>query len=413
MSLKGRLHYAWIVSFAGLLIAGAGTGIINSTLGVFVKPVCEDLGFLRGQFSTYGSISMLVSVILMPLFGSFFKRFGFRRVAIPGAVICGFTLLGYSVSSELWQFYVFAFVSGLFVNGFGIMAIGILVNNWFIDKKGLATGIAFSGSGLLAAILIPIANKIIELQGWRWTYRFLAFVSLFVLIPVLLFIIKDRPEDAGLEPYRSGKRESEEMHPTGETGLTRGEAFRTASFWLLAIAVMGITLCQGGPHVHTISFLNDIGYSAAYASTVSSVYMIFLTGFKVIMGLVFDRLGPLKGSMLIGGCCVLFPVFALFATFPVSPWIYALALGLASSGATVLGPILTGSYYGRKDFSRIYSIISMFSFIGVVISSPFFGSIYDVTGSYTLAWFFVIGMGIVVCICLIGAYRTRKKIVYI
>ena len=404
----GKRYYAWIIAFAGLLIAGAGTGIYNSVLGVFVKPVCEDLGFLRGRFTIYGSICLLVCVVLMPFFGTLLKRFGFRRIALLSTVTCGLALVGYSMASELWHFYTLAFLSGLFINGSGIMAVGILVDKWFIDRKGLATGIAFSGSGLLAAILIPITNRFIELNGWRWGYRFLACVSLLILVPVLLFIVKDKPEDAGLEPYRINKRASAKDNSPQNTGKTRNEAFRTASFWFLATALMGITLCQAGPHVLTVSFLSDIGYSTVFASTVSSIYMLSLTGFKVGMGFLFDRLGSLKGSMLIGGCCVLFPVLALLAAFPAVPWVYALALSVASSGATVLGAILTTNFYGGKDFPRIYSVLSMFSYIGAVISSPSFGAIYDATGSYSLAWILVIGIGIVVCVCLLGAHKTRK-----
>jgi MFS family permease len=174
---------------------------------------------------------------------------------------------------------------------------------------------------------------------------------------------------------------------------------------------MGITLCQAGPHIHTIAFISDIGYSIAFASVISSAYMIFLTIFKIVMGIVFDRLGSLRGSMLIAGCCVLFPVFALLAGFPVFPWIYALFLGLASSGATILGPILTANYFGRKDFSRVYSLISMFTFVGVAVSSPLYGVIFDVAGSYNLAWIFSLVMGVVVCICLQRAYQTSKRIV--
>jgi MFS family permease len=329
--------------------------------------------------------------------------------------VCGSILFGYSVSSELWHFYVLGFINGLFVNGAGGMAVGILVNRWFTDKRGLATGIAFSGSGLLVAVLIPMANRFIELNGWRWTYRFLGCVFLLILIPVISFIVKNKPEDIGLETYRKSKDSEPEKKPGSQddshAGLTRNEAFRTATFWFLAIAVMGITLGQAGPHIHTISFLSDIGYPIAFASTISSAYMIFLTVFKVIMGILFDRLGSLKGSLIIGVCLILFPVFALLALFPVSPWIYALVLGVASSGATILGPILTANYFGRKDFSRIYSLMSMCSSIGVAISSPLYGTIFDTAGSYTPAWFISIGTGIVVCICLIGAFRSSKKIV--
>lgn len=409
-----KLHYAWVIAFAGLFISGAGIGIFNSCVGVFVKPVCADLGFTRGQFTLYSSISTLVSLILMPIFGSLFRRFGYKRIAIIGSTMCGLSLIGYSFSSHLWQFYTLGVVSGLLINGVGIMSIGILVNKWFIDKKGLATGIAFSGSGLLAAILIPIANMFIELNGWRWTYRFLAFISLCVLISVILFIVKDKPEDMGLEPYRSNGGGKKNAQPSFglNVGLTREESFRTGSFWLLAIAALGITLCQAGPHVHTVSFLSDIGYSASYAAAISSVYMLLLTACKIGMGFMLDRLGSLKGSMLIGGCCVLFPILALLAAFPVAPWVYAIILAMASSGSTVLGIILTTNYFGGKDFARVYSIISMFSYIGVAISSPLLGIIYDTTGSYSNAWVLIIGIGIVVCICLLGANQMSKRLVF-
>ncbi|MDL2234103.1 MFS transporter [Ruminococcaceae bacterium OttesenSCG-928-L11] len=409
-----KLHYAWVIAFAGMLISGAGVGIVNSTLGVFVRPVCEELGFLRGQFTLYSSISTLVCVVLMPVFGTLFRRFGFRRIAVIGAIACGLVLMGYSFSSKLWHFYLFAFLSGIFVNGIGIMSVGILVNQWFIDKKGLATGIAYSGSGLVAAILIPITNKFIELHGWRWGYRFLAIISLSVLLLVILFVVQNKPEDKGLEPYRTGESQKKSAQPSVslDVGLTREEAFHKTAFWMLAIAVMGITLCQAGPHVHTASFLSDIGYSSAFASSVSSVYMLLLTACKVVMGYVFDKLGSLKGSLLIGGCCVLFPIVALFAANPVIPWVYIVFLAMASSGATILATVLTTNYFGGKDFSRVYSIISMFSYFGITISSPLLGTIYDLTGGYTVAWILIACVGIVVCACLIGTNRLSRSIVF-
>lgn len=135
--------------------------------------------------------------------------------------------------------------------------------------------------------------------------------------------MRDKPEDKGLEPYRSAKNKSVvQASPSLEiratSGLTRAEAVRTSSFWLLAIAIFFIAICQAGLHSHRL-ILNDTGYTAAFASTVSSVYMILLTASKVIMGFVFDKLGSLKGSMLIGGCCVLFPILHFLQRFQLSP----------------------------------------------------------------------------------------------
>ncbi len=405
-----RANYPWVIMLACVLIMGAGSGILSSTLGVLIRPVCLDLGFMRSKFSLYATITSLTQVVLMPVFGSLFQRFGFRRVAFISALFCGCALFGYSISSSLWLFYFFAFVCGLFINGFTTMAIGILMNDWFIDRRGFALGIAYCGSGLFSSIMIPVSNSIIEAFGWRWAYRFLGCVCLGILLPIILFVVRDKPSNMGMSPYMDTSSKS---HPSikkdQDSGLMRDQAIKTATFWLLFASCFGITLCQAGPHTNTVSFLNDIGYSSTYAASVSSVYMILLTVCKVTMGFIFDKLGSLKGSLLVGISCVLFPIIALFAKSPGVPWIYAGFLAIASSGCTVMATVLTTNYFGRKDFSRIYSLISMAVYAGVAISSPAFGLVFDLTGGYNTAWFIIAGIGIVLCITLtVSAYLSKS-----
>ena len=358
--MKQKLHYAWIVAGFAMLISGAGSGVFISTLGVFVKPVCDMYGFSRADFPLYSTIFFITNVIMMPIYGNLFQKFGFRKISTVSSVICSLCLFSYSFCTKLWMFYAVTLISGLFINGISIMAVGILINKWFVDSKGLASGIAFSGSGIIAAILLPVCSRLIETCGIAFTYRFLAVFEMIITLPVILLILKDDPESAGVSPYRaagrvSGKGVSSEKTAATEIhrGFTRWQALKTPCFWLLFIGIAGIAVCQAGANSNTVSILADIGYSNAFAASVSSAYMVMLTVFKILMGRVFDRLGSLKGSMLIGGCCVLFPVTAIFNRISFVPWIYILFLAIASSGSTVLGNVLTGNYFGQKDYSKI------------------------------------------------------------
>ena len=74
----------------------------------------------------------------------------------------------------------------------------------------------------------------------------------------------------------------------------------------------------------------------------------------------------------------------------------------------MLGPVVTASYFGRKDFSRIFSMVSMFSFIGIAISAPGLGFVFDLTDSYDMAWVMIIVVGMTVCVSSISAYKTSK-----
>lgn len=414
MKRGGKLHYGWVVVFASLILAGLGSGVFASTLGVFVKPICDDLGFARGQFMLYSTIYFIVNVSLMSVFGSMFQRFGFRRVSAVCVIGLSLALFGYSFSRQLWQFYACAFFSGLFINGISLMAVGILVGRWFIARRGLASGIAYSGSGLMAAALLPICNRLNEAFGWSWTFRFLGVFELALALPIILLIIRDKPEDMGLQPF--GAEQIQSATSFGKrtaglnTGLTRSEALRTPSFWLLFIAITGIALCMAGANSNTVTILSDVGYSAGYAATVSSAYMVVLTICKVSIGHVLDRIGPLKGALLIGGSCVVFPIVALFLRVPVAPWIYICFLAIAGSGCSVLGTVLTSEYFGRKDYSRIYSVIAMATQLGAAFSTPLLGFIYDHTGGYDIAWYLFATLAVGVCLLLVQSHRGSKTI---
>jgi len=408
---KLPFHYGWLIVASGMLLAGAGSGIFGSTIGVFVKPVCEKYGFARASFMIYSTIYFIVNVLMMPLFGSLFQKYSYKKIALLCSVVLAGCMFTYSFADQLWMFYAISFVIGLFINGISMMAIGVLVNRWFEDSRGLAAGLAFSGSGILAAILMPVCTSMIETNGIAPTYRFLALVSLFISVPVLLFVVKDRPEDIGLTPYRKGEQAKAAAMP--EVGLSRAEALRRPEFWLLFLAIITIAVCQAGPNTNNVSILADIGHSASFAAAVSSYYMVLLTIVKIVIGRVFDKLGSLKGSLIISSSCAIFPLFALLSHTVWAPFVYVSFMAIAASGCTVLGSFLAGDFFGRKHYASIYSIISAGTQLGAAISSPMIGLIYDTTGDYTLAWCLIICLGLIVCGMLtLGWIFSRKNKVH-
>lgn len=98
---------------------------------------------------------------------------------IPLAYFC------YSWASQLWHFYLIAFLEGLFTNGISFLTVGTVVNNWFESKRAVATGLAFAGSGLGGAVFMPVVSAVIEAWGWRWAYRMTAAAGLALLLPAL------------------------------------------------------------------------------------------------------------------------------------------------------------------------------------------------------------------------------------
>ncbi len=407
------IFYGWYIVVAGFVITGAAFGFYNNTLGVFVKPVCDALGFSRGEFTMYQTVSNLMSVLVMPLYGELYRKVPLKKLLLIGAVGCGLIPLGYSISTQIWQFYVLAFFNGLLFNAASMMTIGALMNNWFISKRGAAAGIAFSGSGLFAAAMVPLASWVIAEHGWQWGYRLIGISGIIILVPVIILVIKDKPSDVGLCPYLENSSQSQAACEYQPTGLLREQAIKTPAFWYLVIGAFFCAFTAMGIQPHTISYLTDIGYDYQFASTIVSALMLSMIIGKLSLGFIFDKVGALRGS-LAGSLAALIAVISiLLAKSSVAAiWLYALAIGIACSTGTVAINYLTAAYFGDKDFSRILPLVTMSASLGISIAIPLSGAIYDWVGSYEPAWYMYLGTALLEILFLVLAYRSGSRLTY-
>ncbi|MGI6238524.1 MAG: MFS transporter [Christensenellales bacterium] len=407
MVLFRKGFYGWVVVAASAVALALGLGMFNSTNSVFVKPVCDSLGFERGPFTLHRTIVMLVSALTMPFYGRMLRSAGVRRVLLAGALMLSVLSVGYSFARKLWHFYALAALNGAFYNGLSFLSVGVLINDWFDGKKGTALGLAYAGSGLGGAVMIPVVSRVIELAGWAWAYRLMGALGIAILLPVILIFVRNSPSDLGLERYPSDAPESGGV-AGAQSGLMLTEAMRTGKFWVLVAAFVLINAFASSTNVHSAPYLSDLGYAAGYVSAVISLFMLVLTVGKIALGALYDRFGTLVGSAILSVFCLGFPIFALLARVPAMAWLYALFVGMASCGVSVPATILINKHFGSRDFAGIFSFISMVSALAASASMPAMGAVYDVTGSYRPAWIAFVGVGIAVTACLIGAERMGR-----
>lgn len=408
MSGKKRIFYGWAIVAASAATLAMGHGMLTNTNSVFVKPVCESLGFARGEFTLYRTVITLVGAFLMPVYGRLIQRRGVKAAMLLSAVMLSFSAFGYSLATKLWHFYAVAVVNGLFVNGVSVMSAGVLVNAWFRGKKGLASGLAFGGSGVGGAMMTPIVGRVIELWGWRASYRLMGVAGLATLLPIILLLVKNDPGDMGLEPLpETEKRPGSKLRPSTE--LSFREAARTGIFWMLLCAFVFISLFFAATNTHSAPYLSDLGYPVAFVSAVISLYLLCLTVGKIILGLAYDRLGTLAGSAVVAFFGMGFPIFALLARNPAMAWVYAVFIGIASCGVSVPSSVLTSRYFGQKEFPAIFSFYNMMASFAQSVSVPVMGTVYDFTGSYRPAFIAFLFFSGIVTVCLIGAETVHRR----
>lgn len=390
-----------------------GLGAVNSTNGILVKPICDSLGFSRGEFTFHRAVITLVGAAALPFYNRICQKIGIKRLLLISGVSVALLTAAYAMAEKLWQFYLIAFINGLFVNGPSFLTVGILINNWFIDKKGLATGLAFCGAGFGGAVLIPVVGKIEEVFSWQMAYLLIGAAILITLLPATLFLVKESPEEIGVLPYRQ-KMDGDVVQEASDGGRTKGMSLRQAalapSFWLVIVAFFLLSIIAGAPNIHTAAYLTDYGYSTAFSSAVLSLMMAMHMMGNSLLGGYFDRFGILSGTVLLGCCCLAFPVIIL-AGSGSEPLLYLFTIiyGVASSGFCVTAPVFITNFFGDRDFSAILSMVTLSTTIGSAAAGPLMGAVYDASGSYKGAWVMLLVFGAVVTFFLLGAYLLRGK----
>ena len=385
---KKPLYYGWVVVLGCSIVIGASTGLITNCAGIFIKPVTESLNVTRGAFTLYNTMSSIASICTVMLWGELFRRFPARRLMLLGSLVLSACIFGYSFATKLWHFYALAILYGLSSTPVLTVTIASLVSNWFVDKKGLAMGLAYSGSGVTAAIMTPILSSVVQNVGWRWGYRLLAVSGFAVLFVSVFVLLREKPSDMGLSPLNNHDADSlENVKLLEPVGLSKKQALKSPEFYMTAfgIAIFGGTTMGTNPHV--ISYLTDTGYSAATASTVSSIIMVVMIFAKIALGAVFDRIGAALSAIL-SGCCMVASLVSLMLCrgSAFMPFVFAVCFGFGYSIGTVPASFLVIENFGAREFSAIYSISSMLSGIFSSFGPSITGALYDMSGSYDIVW---------------------------
>ncbi|MPM30973.1 hypothetical protein SDC9_77526 [bioreactor metagenome] len=405
---KSKLFYGWWIVIAGALISGAGVGILINCSGVFIKPVTEAMGYSRGGFTLYTTIQSIVAMISVPIYGEIFRRFSIRKVMFIAATYCCTVYFCLSFATQLWHFYVLGVLYGLANSCITIMAVGTLVNRWFFERKGLAAGLAFAGSGVTAAIMAKVTTAVIVAHGWRWGYRVQALVAYALLFIATVFIVRDKPEDIGLVPFGAEKKMVNGAPPV-LLGMTRAKALKTSTFYIMAAGFFFNSMIGMGINPHIVACLGDLGYSVTFAATIFSTVMVIMMIGKVSLGAAFDKIGPVKAGFTVGFVLLMSSVLLYNAGLGTGvAWAFAGFFGFGYATLSVPYSYLTSEIFGDREFSGIYSISTMLSSAGGAVGPVLSGYLFDLTGSYKLVLMLYAICSVAVILLLVTAAKQGK-----
>ncbi|MEI9852012.1 MAG: MFS transporter [Sphingomonas sp.] len=402
MQLSGARPWSIVaISLFGISTGPAAFGL--ASMGVTAAALAGEFGWSRTAISAAVSIMMLCTAASMPIAGKLIDTLGARRVLIPSVALLALCMAGLAFVQAYWQFVALYVAMGTIAVGTNSTAYMRVITGWFDHRRGLAIGIAGSGTGLGFAYVPVLGQALVEYGGWRAVYLGLGGVLLLGTLPLVLLAIREAPPHAA--PHDSadalGRREGDSM----------AAAMRKPDFWVLGGIFVVLAFVLYGLIPHLVPLLQDRGLSAAEAAGIASIFGAAAFGGRLLIGFMVDRFDARRIAFLFFSLSAL---GLLLLALPLPLWAFlpaALLLG-GSLGAEVdMLAYLISRYFGLRCFAQIFSTLFAAVMVAMGLGPLAFGFVFDLTGSYTA----ILALGAPAClvasflVLLLSPYAQRAR----
>ncbi|MBA7706208.1 putative MFS-type transporter YhjX [subsurface metagenome] len=257
------------------------------------------------------------------------------------------------------------------------------VARWFVKRRSMMTGIVVAGVGMGSLIAPPVASRLIATYDWRLSYIILGSIVLVVVVLAAQLLRRD-PTQIGQMPY--GENEGEEPGLKFETrAFPLREAAHMRQFWVVFAIFCCSGFCRYSIIVHIVPHATELGISASSAANIlATIGGLSIVG-RMVLGTIADRFGN-KQVFIISFILMLMAL--LWLTPAIEAWmlyLFAAVFGLALGASAAASP-LVAELFGLSSHGLILGIMSLGLTIGAAMGSFMAGYIFDVAGSYQVAF---------------------------
>ena len=360
---------------------------VRQSLGLVLPSLTRDIAISVSEFALAISVQNLAWGALQPFAGALVVRVGFRPVMVAAAALYCAGLLLLSLAHGLFGVMISAGVLiGVALAGTAsAIAFAVAARSVGRETRSLGLGIV-TGVGSLGALLTaPIGQALSVAFGWR--AGILGFLTLaLAMLPAAWFA--GNVDKIALPAAGATRSEA-------SAGAALALALRSAPFLVMAGAyfVCGLQLLFITTHLP--SYLAICGMDPMLGAEALGVIGCFNVLGSVFFGWAGGRwskqalLGVIYTMRSLGLC-----VYFMLPATPLSTLLFAAVMGFLWLG---VGPLIAGSVvemFGLRWQAMIQGIAFTSHQLGSFVGAFGGGLLFDLLGSYDLAWKLIVGMGL-------------------
>ncbi|KAF2205157.1 MFS general substrate transporter [Delitschia confertaspora ATCC 74209] len=360
---------AWCCVGGAFLLQFSSFGYVNAC-GIFQYHYSTML-LQHKSSSSLAWITTLQLFLLFscgPVVGRLLDIYGAHWITIPFSLLAIFSLCMLSLCTKYWQILLAQGVGfGIASSGLALPAL-VLANQWFSTRRGLATGIVASGSGLGGVIFPFMVPRLIDSAGFVGAVRWTALMQGVLLVIANLLIRTPFQKKTGSQKY---------------VGLDWA-ALESLPWLFFVLGAFFVTWGLFAPFNYLPSMSAQSGLSPTLSQYTNAIANAGSMLGRIIPGIIADRfLGHFNTMMLatlISGILVLAFWIPLVASPSIAGiYIFALMYGFASGGFVSLGPPCV-ALLCKGDMSRMgvrFGTFCLAIALGVLVGLPIEGAIRD------------------------------------
>ena len=385
MSTWKDLRPALPILIAASVMLSLAMGLRQS-LGLFMPPLTKDIGITVSDFTLAIAVQNLAWGLLQPLAGAWAVRVGYRPLMLAGSLLYVLGLVLLATAHSLLGVLLGAGVAigaSMACTG-SAMAMAVAVRRVSPALRSSVLGIVSAAGSLGALLAAPVGQALSQAHGWRFgLYGFIAMALLMLPAAWVAGRVDALPVPAGGAANQLNAREA------------LATAMRNPVFVVMSLAyfVCGMQLVFLTTHLP--SYLDICGMDPM----LSAQALGMIGAFNVLSGLFFGWAGNRWSKQALLGILYMSRslVLAWFFSAPPTPETTLAFAGMMGFLWLGVSPLIAGSVaemFGLRWQAMIQGLAFSSHQIGSFVGAFGGGLVYDMFGSYDLAWRFGVGLGL-------------------